>query len=227
MAKLARPTSQSYRGEFMINRFLAVIFALAFCLIIALPAHAQDTLTPEKQALIKEFMKLQTTSTNYVALMDQFLAQGLNQSAPLISEALKQEILKARTPPSEQKTNSTKNSEVPSRPLLPDEEKRLKAEADEATERILVRIRAEFPKRVNFGELFDRVGVEIYAKHFSEEEIKELIVLYKSSVAQKLLRLLPQITAEVIPKVQEWITPTFTQMMEEAFAEEKKKFKTK
>ena len=211
----------------MINRFLAVIFALAFCFIIALPAHAQDTLTPEKQALIREFMKLQTTSTNYVALMDQFLAQGLNQSAPLISEALKQELLKARIPPSEQKTNSTKNSGDPPRPLLPDEEKRLKSEADEATERILARIRAEFPKRFNFGELFDRVGVEIYAKHFSEEEIKELIVLYKSPVAQKLLRLLPQITAEMIPKVQEWITPTFTQMMEEAFAEEKKKFKTK
>jgi hypothetical protein len=98
----------------MITRFLAVIFALAFCFIIALPAHAQDTLMPEK-----------------------------------------------------------------------------------------------------------------YAKHYSEEEIKELIVLYKSSAAQKLLRLLPQITAEMIPKAQEWITPTFPQMMEEAFAEEKKKFKTK
>ena len=211
----------------MINRFLAGIFTLVFCFIIALPAHAQDTLTPEKQALIKEFMKLQTTSTNYVALMDQFLAQGLNQSAPLISQALKQEILQARIPPSEQNANSTKNSGDPPHPLSQDEEKRLKSEADEATERILARIRAEFPKRVNFGELFDRVGVEIYAKHFSEEEIKELIVLYKSPAAQKLLRLLPQITAEMIPKVQEWITPTFTQMMEEAFAEEKKKFKTK
>jgi len=211
----------------MTYRFLAGIFALAFCCIIALPAHAQDAITPEKQALIKEFMRLQTTSTNYVALMDQFLGEGLKQSAPMISQALRQEILQARIPPSEQNASSTKKSGIPSRPLLPDEEKGLKAEADEATERILARIRAEFPMRVNFGELFDRVGVEIYAKHFSEEEIKELIILYKSPVAQKLLRLLPQITAEVIPKVQEWITPTFTQMMEEAFAEEKKKFKTK
>ena len=211
----------------MTNRVLAVIFAMQLCFIIALPAHAQDTLTPEKQALIKEFMKLQTTSTNYVALMDQFLAQGLNQSAPLISEALKQEILKAKRPPGEQKESSTGKSGVTPDILSPDEEKRLKSEADEATERILARIRVDFPKRVNFGELFDRVGVEIYAKHFSEEEIKELIVLYKSPVAQKLLRLSPQITAEVIPKAQEWITPTFTQLMEEAFAEEKMKFKTK
>jgi Uncharacterized protein conserved in bacteria (DUF2059) len=211
----------------MNNWFLAGVMALAFCFIIALPAHAQDTLTPEKQALIKEFMKLQTTSTNYEALMDQFLGQGLKQSAPLISQALKDEILQAKLPPSEQKASSTRKSGVPPRMLLEDEAKKVDSEADEATERILARVRAEFPKRVNFGELFDRVGVEIYAKHFNEEEIKELIILYKSPVAQKLLRLLPQITAEVIPKVQAWITPTLTQVMEEAFAEEKKNLKTK
>jgi uncharacterized protein DUF2059 len=227
MAKIARPTSQSYRGEFMTNRFPTLIFALALCFIISLPARAQDAITPEKQALIKEFMKLQTTSTNYVALMDQFLGQGLKQSAPLISQALKEEILQAKLSPGEQKASPTRERGVPPRMLLEDEAKKLDSEADEATDRILARIRAEFPKRVNFGELFDRVGVEIYAKHFSEDEIRELIILYKSPVAQKLLHLLPQITAEVIPKVEAWITPTFTQVMEEAFAEEKKKLKTK
>jgi len=49
----------------MTNRFLTGILALAFCFIIALPAHAQDTLTPEKQALIKEFMKVQLSAMNY------------------------------------------------------------------------------------------------------------------------------------------------------------------
>ena len=191
----------------MKNRFLAGLIALAFCFIIALPAHAQDTLTPEKQALIKEFMKLMTTSTNSEAVVDQFLGQGLKQGAPMISQALLMEI--------------------PQEKLSPDEKNRLKSEANEATERILAHVRAEFPKRVNFGELLDRVGLEIYAKHFSEEEIKELITLYKSPAAQKFLRLLPQITAEMLPKVQEWITPTITQLMEEAFTEEKKKFKTK
>jgi hypothetical protein len=180
---------------------------LAFCFIISLPAIAQDTLTPEKKALIKEFMKLMTTSTNSEAVVDQFLGQGLNQSAPMISQALL--------------------AGIPQEKLSTDEQKRLKSEADEATQRIFVRIRAEFPKRINFGELFDRVGMEIYAKHFTEEELRELLILYKSPVAQKLLRLLPQITAEMLPKVQEWITPPLTQLMEEAFAEEKKKFKTK
>src|SRR5262245_54628188 len=188
----------------MKNRFLAGLIALAFCFIFALPAHAQDAPTPEKTALIKEFIKLLNASTNSEAVVDQFLGQGLKQSAPLISQALLQE--------------------VPQDKLSPDERKRLKAEADEATERILVRVRAEFPKRVNLGELLDRIGVEMYAKHFSEEEIKELIILYKSPAAQKLLRLLPQITAEMLPKAQEWITPSLTQLMEEAFTEAKKKF---
>jgi hypothetical protein len=31
----------------------------------------------------------------------------------------------------------------------------------------------------------------------------------------------------MLPKLQEWITPSLTQLMEEAFAEEKKKFKAR
>jgi hypothetical protein len=191
----------------MKNRFLAGLIALAFCFTFALPAGAQDSLTPEKKALIKEFTKLMTTSTNSEAVVDQFLGEGLKQSAPMISQAL---LL-----------------EIPQEKLSSDEQKQLKSEADEATQRIFVRVRTEFPKRVNFGELLDRVGLEIYAKHFSEEEIKELIILYKSPVAQKFLRLLPQFTSEMLPKIQEWITPALTQLMEEAFTEEKKKFKAK
>jgi hypothetical protein len=218
----------------MKNRFLAGFIALAFCFIIALPAHAQDTITPEKTALIKEFMKLQAASTNLEALMDQFLGQGLKQAAPIISQALLQEFMQDKRPQAEQKQLKAGQGETnPEQPpnivrvWTPDEQQRLKSEADEATQRILAHVRVEFPKRVNLAELLDRVGVELYAKHFSDEEIKELIIVYKSPSMQKLLRLLPQITGETLPKVQEWVTPTITKLMEEAFTEEKKKFKTK
>jgi len=191
----------------MTNKSLIGPLVLVFCFIIAIPAYAQDAIAPEKKALMKELMKLLNTSSNSEAVIDQFLGQGLKQSAPLISKALL--------------------TDIPQDKLSPDEEKRLKSEADEATQRIFVRVRTEFPNRVNLGELLDRVGLEIYAKHFSEEEIKELITLYKSPAAQKFLRLLPQITAEMLPKVQEWVTPALTQLMEEAFIEEKKKFNAK
>ncbi|MGH9754187.1 MAG: DUF2059 domain-containing protein [Blastocatellia bacterium] len=191
----------------MANRFLAGLMALAFCFIIALPAHAQDALTPEKKALIKELMKLMNAATNTEALTGTFLEQSLNNIAPLISQGLLQEI--------------------PQEKLSPDEQKRLKSEADAATQRILIRLRTEFPKRINFGELLERAGMEMYGKHFTEEELKELIAFHKTPVAQKLLRLLPQITAETMPKIVEWVTPTFTQLMDEVFIEEKNKFKTR
>lgn len=165
------------------------------------------TITPEKKALIQEFMKLLNAATNTEALTGTFLEQSLSSIAPLISQGLLREI--------------------PQESLSPDERKRLKFEADATTERILTRLRAEFPKRINFGELLERAGMEMYGKHFTEDELKELIAFHKTPVAQKLLRLLPQITAETIPKVTEWVAPTFTQLMDEVFNEEKKKFKTR
>src|SRR5262245_22898301 len=157
----------------MTNRFLAGLIALAFCLIIALPAHAQEAISPEKQDLIKELMRLQSSS-NSEALIDVFLDHGLKQVAPMISQALLQEYLENKQRLDDEKQVKTGEKETthgrPPLILPPDEEKRLKSQADEATQRIIAHIRAEFPKRVNMTELRERVGVEIYAKHFSEDE---------------------------------------------------------
>lgn len=214
----------------MPSKFLAGLTALAFCFIIALPAHAQDPprteekgppppprpisvgpppspVTPEKQALIKEFMRLLNASTNTEALVTQFLERLLRSDGHSIS----QELLR----------------DIPQEKLSKVEQMRLKSEADDAAQRILARIRVDVPRRVNFGELYERLGLEMYGKHFSEEELKELIAFHKTPVAQKLLRLLPQITAEALPKVQEWVTPMVIQLVQEIFTEEKKKFNAK
>jgi len=191
----------------MTNRFLAGLSTLAFYFIIALQAHAQDTLTPEKKALAKELMTLINASTNSDAVIDQILEQDLKEIAPLIS----QELLK----------------EIPQEKLSRDEQKRLKSDADEAAKRIQFRIRAEAPKRINFGEVLERVGIEIYGKHFTEKELKELISLYKSPALQKFHRLSPQITTEMFSKIDVLITRAVGRLMDELLIEEIKKLKTK
>ncbi len=191
----------------MTNRFLAGLMALAFCFIIAPPAHAQDATTPEKTALVKELMTLINASTNSDAVIDQILEQDLKEIAPLIP----QELLK----------------EIPQEKLSPDEQKRLKSDADKAAKRILVRIRAEAPKQVNFGEVLERVGIEIYGKHFTEKELNELISLYKSPALQKYLRLSPQITSEMFSNIDVLITRAVGRLMDESLIEEIKKLKTK
>jgi hypothetical protein len=207
MAKMTRQTSQSCRGEFtMPNGFLAGLTALTFSLIIALPAHAQDPprteekgrasviggteglppppapITPEKKALIKDLLGLMRASDNSVALANQFMDQLQPAVASELSNNMRGWIRAQKWPPAEQK--------------------RLEALADETIQRILTRVRAEVPKRVNFAELVEKVAVEAYNKHFTEAEVRELVAFCNTSAAQKFTRILPQLIAEAMPGVE-------------------------
>jgi hypothetical protein len=207
MAKLARPTSQSYRGEFMRNRFLPVLIALAFCGAIALPAYAQSDPTPEKKALIKELLGLMNAVYNSEAVSGQIMEQLQAPVATMISDSMRGWI-------QEQK-------------LAPAEQKRLEAEVHEFAQRVLTRVRAEFPKRVNFRELAEKVMLETYDKYFTEAEVKDLIAFYKTSTAQKFIRLVPQISAEMFPRIEKLIGPGLTQLINESFDDELMRLKTK
>jgi len=187
----------------MKNRFMTGLTALAFCFITALPAHAQDPprteekgrvqviedppppaapITPEKKTLIKELLGLMRGSENSGAIANQLMDQLQPAVAGELSNDMRGWMQKQKWPPAEQK--------------------RLEALVDETIQRILTRIRAEVPKRANFAELIERVAVEVYNKHFTDAEVKDLIVFYKTSAAQKFARILPQIIAEIMPGVE-------------------------
>jgi hypothetical protein len=220
MAKMARPTSQSHRGEFtMTDRLPAGLLALAFSLIIALPANAQDLptmeekgrvqviggmegpppppapITPEKKALMKELLGLMKASDNSETIANQFMDQLQPAVASGISNHMRGWIQAQKWPPAEQK--------------------RMEALVDETVQRILTRIRAEVPKRVNFAELVEKVAVEVYNKHFTEAEVKDLIAFYKTSTAQKFARIQPQIVAELASRAGNAIVPDVTPLISE------------
>jgi len=177
--------------------------APAFCFIIAFPAYAQDpptteekgrppliispapaqdTVTSEKKTLVKELLGLMRGSENSGAIANQLMDQLQPAVAGELSNNMRGWMQKQKWPPAEQK--------------------RLEALVDETIQRILTRIRAEVPKRANFAELIERVEVEVYNKHFTDTEVKDLIVFYKTSAAQKFARILPQIIAEIMPGVE-------------------------
>jgi uncharacterized protein len=53
----------------------------------------------------------------------------------------------------------------------------------------------EFSKEINPNELIELV-VPIYAKHFTEKEINQLIQFYRSPIGQKVIEKLPLITQD-------------------------------
>jgi uncharacterized protein len=193
----------------MKTRFLAGLTALAFCFIsaIAPPAHAQNEPAPEKKALIKELLGLMNAASNSEAIANQIS----DQLQPLVSRLISNEM----------------RGWIQEQKLAPAEQKRMETLVDETVQRILTRVRADLPKRISFGELIDKVAVEIYDKHFTEVEIKDLIAFYKTSTAQKFIKILPQVTAEMMSGSEKVIGPELTELITESIADELTKLKTK
>jgi uncharacterized protein len=187
----------------MANRFLAGLMALAFCFIIALPASAQDAITPEKKALIKELLGLVNSGNAAEAIAIQFMDQFQQSGIILIKNDLREWIQKQK--------------------VAPAEKKRLVAEMDESAQRILTRLRAEFPKRINLGEILEIVTLEVYDKYFTEAEVKDLIAFYKTPTGRKSIKILPQISAEMLPRIAQLMDPAVTLLATELLGDELKR----
>jgi hypothetical protein len=191
----------------MSNRFLAGLIALAFYFIFALPAYAQNEPATEKKALIKELLTLMNASGNSEAVADQIMEALQAPVANALSNEMRGWIQEQKLPPAEQK--------------------RLEAETDESAQRILTRLRAEIPKRISFGELVEKVGVETYDKYYTVAEVKDLITFYKTSTGQKFVKILPQLTADMMSGTGKLIEPELTKLMTETLADELMRLKTK
>jgi uncharacterized protein len=191
----------------MSNRFLAGLIALAFYFIFALPAYAQNEPAAEKKALIKELLTLMNASGNSEAVADQIMEALQAPVANALSNEMRGWIQERKLPPAEQK--------------------RLEAETDESAQRVLTRLRAEIPKRISFGELVEKVGVETYDKYYTVAEVKDLIAFYKTSTGQKFVKILPQLTADLMSGTGKLIEPELTKLMTETLADELMRLKTK
>jgi hypothetical protein len=191
----------------MTNKFLAGLMALAFCFITAPPANAQDTITSEKKALIKELLTLMNASGNSEAIANQIMEALQAPVANALSNEIRGWIQEQKLPPAEQK--------------------RLEAETDESAQRILTRLRAEIPKRISLGELVEKVAIETYDKYYTVAEVKDLIAFYKTSTGQKFVKILPQLTADLMSGTGKLIEPELTKLMTETLADELMRLKTK
>ena len=61
----------------------------------------------------------------------------------------------------------------------------------------------EFMKEANADELTNMI-VPVYAKHYTEDELKELIAFYKTPIGKKMVEKLPQIAQESYGIGEQW-----------------------
>jgi len=130
---------------------LVAVTALVSCLV--LPAHAQDSGSPEALAVARDLSAIMTGDT-----MTQITA-----------------AMTAQIWPSIERTFGTK--------------------VDAAT---LAELRAEFEKTVSsFTADVMKDAPAIYAKHFTAQELRDMVAFYKSPTGVKALHEMPKVMADV------------------------------
>jgi uncharacterized protein len=167
-------------------------------------AQAQETIKPDKRALIKEFLEVMGATKTTDAIVETMLQQQEKEIPKLLSTLLAGKVLTA------------------------DEQAASEQKIRESSQRIGKKIR-ESLKRMNFGQMADDITASLFDKYFTETDLKEMIAFYKSPVGKKAIELMPVLFAEsmtkgnevLFPKLQEEVTKIMTdevKQLEQEFA---------
>jgi len=162
-------------------------------------ARAQDAITPEKTALLKELVKV----TDLAAVTQKTMGMMANQVGANIND----NVLK--TMPGFDK-------------LPPEKRERAVLAARDMSQRVVKRMFEAMSKQVNFTELIDAVYIPVYNKYYSEEDLKGLIAFYKTPAGVKFVKVMPEVQAEAARLSQETLTPKIMKIVTDIMGEESK-----
>ncbi len=202
----------------MLTRLLTTFCAL--CIFFSLTASAQVTtpivqqgqadkpqdVSPEKQALVKELLVAMDVKKNEDAVLNAMFDQMEKQMPEIIWQAL-----------SETKETSE---------LSPTERQHLRDEISESAIRTSQRFRELLAQRINFVQMTEEISSQLYAKYFSENELRDLVTFYKSSTGKRTMEIMPNLLGESMTKANERIMPVVKDLMNEISSDEKTRFQT-
>ncbi|MFN7927058.1 MAG: DUF2059 domain-containing protein [Blastocatellia bacterium] len=87
--------------------------------------------------------------------------------------------------------------------------------------RAMKRMRELYKQRIDLGAIVEQIYFPIYDKYYSADELKELVVFYRSPVGRKWVENVPSITQEAMQKSSELLLPPITAIMTEVMEEER------
>jgi uncharacterized protein len=79
----------------------------------------------------------------------------------------------------------------------------IRQSAKQVPESVWQEIEKEFSTDISTGKFIDRI-IPAYSRHFSEEEIAELIKFYESPIGKKMASVLPQLASESMQIGMQW-----------------------
>ena len=180
----------------MTKVFLTILAGI----VVALAAGsslAQQKISPEKEALIKELLaasgsaKSARDTANMMASFQQAEAERLIRD---LAES--------------DKTMSPEGKEA------------LMKTTVESVGRLTKRVDEFFDKELDLEKAINEIAIPVYDKHYSEAELRDLIAFYKSPVGQKSISLAPQLMADMMGGFIEKIGPRLRDFLKRVTDEE-------
>lgn len=198
-----------------------LITAVILLAVFSISAAAQETptappqgqldkpqeISPEKQALVKEFLEALDFKRTAEGIINGMFAEFDRQRPELIWQSL----------------STMKEMER----LTATEREFLRAQIADRSALASKRFRERLAERIDFGQMVEEIATELYAKYFSESELRDLITFYKSSTGKRTLEVMPNLMVESMAKTGEKLRPVFKELMSEVSKDETKEFQTK
>ncbi len=186
-----------FKTLFFIVSLLGILAGLNF------QAVGQNTVSPQKRALIKELLEA-TEAVKLAESTSQTMMAQMEQDFPKIMEMLL--------------TQQAADSK-----LTAAQRKALIDDSGKSSMRMLKRFQERALAAIKFGELLETISVELYDKYFTEDELKDMIAFYRTPTGKKTIQIMPQLVNDAMQKTTEIVTPKIMDVLNELIQEEIKR----
>ena len=178
---------------------IALIGIAASVLLLLCTGSVAQEIPAEKKELIKELNVVTNFTKNAEAMRDSLSGEIQKSLIQAIVAAIERDRL----------LTNAQRAEV-------------QRKAAEAAQRSSRRFRELFSERVNYSQLLEEVSFEIYNKHYTTEELEDLVTFYKTPTGRKTIEIMPQIFAESMTKTSERLRPQIGPIVQQLIDEETK-----
>jgi len=173
-------------------RLKFLLVALTMFVFCGNPLFAQQSISPEKQALIKEFLESTGGQKQANEIVNVMIAHQENEAPKMISSLVEDD-----------------------KSLTPAQKEELRQSTAETTERLSRRFREFFTQKLNIGQMLEEISYPIYDKNFTETELRELTAFYRTPTGRKIIEVAPKMMGEAMTAFSEKFTPKVQEFMKE------------
>jgi len=184
----------------LVHVFLAALILVAGAEF----ARSQDAVTPERTALVKELIE----ATGGKKQFDDISSSMLDMQTASASQVFDSVFADDKT-------------------LTAADRAMIKDLTTESIDRMMAKSKEFLAEKLDFDKMVENVFTPVYAKHFTDDDLRAMIAFYRTPTGQKTIKEMPQMLTEIGVSFSKTIIPEYMEFMNATIEAEKVAIKQK